>query len=73
MPGAGDRWTPEQIEKLQALVASGASATRAAAALNRKVFAVKKKANDLGTPFPSVREIRAKLKAAFESDPNSAR
>lgn len=73
MPGAGDRWTPEQIEKLQALVASGASATRAAAALNRKVLAVKKKANDLGTPFPSVRETRAKLKAAFESDPNSAR
>lgn len=73
MPGAGDRWTPEQIEKLQALVASGASATRAAAALNRKVLAVKKKANDLGTPFPTLRETRAKLKAAFESDPNSAR
>lgn len=73
MPGAGDRWTPEQIEKLKALVASGASATRAAAALNRKVLAVKKKANDLGTPFPTVREARAKLREVFGPKEKSAR
>ena len=53
-------WSPEDIEKLKALIANGASATRAAAALKRKIVAVQVKARALGTPFPTVRTERKK-------------
>jgi hypothetical protein len=71
MAGAGDKWTEEQIDKLKQLIAAGASPTRAAAALGRKILAVKIKANELGTPFPSVREVRAKLREIFASNPSN--
>jgi GcrA cell cycle regulator len=56
-------WTPQEIEKLEKLVASGASAARAAGALNRKIMAVQLQARRLGTPFPTVRATRRKLEA----------
>ncbi|MDB5505254.1 MAG: hypothetical protein JWR89_5156 [Tardiphaga sp.] len=54
------RWTPEEIEKLKALVAQGASAARAAAATKRKIMAVQVKARELGTPFSPIRTERKK-------------
>jgi hypothetical protein len=54
-------WTPEEVEKLARLIASGASAARAAAALGRKIMAVQVKARSIGKPFQTVREMRKKL------------
>jgi hypothetical protein len=53
-------WTPEEVEKLIALIAEGASAARAAAAMRRKILAVQVKARALGTPFEPVRVARKK-------------
>ena len=52
-------WTPEQIEQLKALLRGGASAVRAAAALNRSVISVQGKARELGSPFPHKRKVKA--------------
>lgn len=56
-------WDTEDIAKLKELVDSGASALRAAAALGRPLTSVKRKANDLGISLPSVRKVRADLRA----------
>jgi hypothetical protein len=44
-------WHDQGIDRLKALVASGASALRASVALKRSVVQVKKKARELGFPF----------------------
>lgn len=53
-------WTDEDCEKLKELVRSGASPYRAAVALNRTVTPTKKKARELGCPFPYLRDIKNK-------------
>jgi hypothetical protein len=53
-------WTVEDVEKLASLVESGASPARAAAALNRKIVAVRVKARLIGKPFPPLRIVRKK-------------
>jgi hypothetical protein len=55
-------WDTEDVARLKALVGSGASALRAAAALGRPITSVKRKAYDLGIQLPSVRKIRADLR-----------
>jgi DNA-binding FadR family transcriptional regulator len=57
------RWDTEDVAKLKELVDSGASVLRAAAALGRPITSVKRKASDLGISLPSVREVRADLRA----------
>lgn len=57
-------WTAEQDEKLRLLVASGASALKAAAALKRGTISVRNRAKKLRVPFPTVREVRRKIAAA---------
>jgi GcrA cell cycle regulator len=54
-------WTPQENERLKALVASGASVVRAAAALERKMHNVRNQARRLGTPFPTISAARKKL------------
>jgi hypothetical protein len=56
-------WDTEDVAKLKELVDSGASALRAAAALGRPITSVKRKACDLGILLPSVRKVRADLRA----------
>jgi hypothetical protein len=56
-------WDTEDVAKLKALVDSGASALRAAAALGRPITSVKRKASDLGIPLAGVRKVRADLRA----------
>jgi hypothetical protein len=56
-------WDREDVAKLKELVDSGASALRAAAALGRPITSVKRKACDLGISLPSVRKVRADLRA----------
>lgn len=62
-------WDAEEVARLKALVEHGATALRAAAALGRPLTSVKRKANDLGIPLPSVRKLRAHLreKGAIEA------
>jgi hypothetical protein len=54
-------WTPDQVARLEMLVASGASAVRTAAALKRPIPSVRRKARELGMGFPTLRETRKKV------------
>jgi hypothetical protein len=55
-------WTAEDSEKLKALVRAGASPFRASVALSRSMMQVKKKARELGYPFPSLRSMKARTR-----------
>ena len=57
-------WTPEENERLKVLVASGVSVLRAAAAHKCSMDGVRAQARKLGTPFPTVREVKKRLAAA---------
>jgi GcrA cell cycle regulator len=61
-------WTPEENERLKVMVASGASALRAAAAHKCSMIGVRAQARKLGTPFPTVREVKKRL-AAYDTPP----
>jgi hypothetical protein len=54
-------WTESDNERLKELIATGASATRAAAAFDRSIDYMRERARKLGTPFPTVTEARKKL------------
>jgi hypothetical protein len=60
-------WSESDAERLKALVASGASALRASVALKRSLSVTKLKARDLGVPFRSEAELRAKRRQIFQS------
>jgi hypothetical protein len=62
--GKGDVWTEWDNERLKAFVEKGASVFRAAAALRRKSHSVREQARRLGTPFPSIRDLRRKLRGS---------
>jgi hypothetical protein len=53
-------WTLEEDERIRSLVAKGASALRASAALKRNKHAVIARARKLGCPFPTVSAARKK-------------
>lgn len=55
-------WRPEDVALLLKLAASGATLLRASAALGRPITSVRKKAHQLGTKFPGVRQVRAALR-----------
>jgi hypothetical protein len=52
------RWTDEEIAQLKLLVRQGASAARAAVVLKRQTNSVRRRAWELGLPFPSMRRVR---------------
>lgn len=59
MPRIGNhRWTLEEDQRLKAMVSDGKSAIGAAAAFNRSIGSIRIQARKLGTPFPSLREVR---------------
>lgn len=57
-------WTPEQIDKLKALAASGASMIRIQVVVKKRSSSVLRKARELGLQVRTVREIRAKIRDA---------
>ena len=57
-------WTQEQDDRLRDLAAAGASAPRIAAALNRKIQIVRRRARELGYHVPTVREQRMHIQNA---------
>ena len=54
------RWTLEDDQRLKALVESGASVTKAAAALKRREAPVRERARKLGYAFLHLAEARKK-------------
>jgi hypothetical protein len=58
-------WTPEEGERLRAMVANGDSPARASAALKRNLTSVRRQAR-IGTPFPSLNQARQRLNQASE-------
>jgi hypothetical protein len=54
-------WTPEDDERLKTMVASGVSLLKGAAALKCTMGAIQVRARRLGTPFPTIREVRKKI------------
>jgi hypothetical protein len=50
------------------MVASGIPVLKAAAAFNSTIEAIRTKARQLGTPFPTMREVRKKLSNARPPD-----
>ena len=66
-------WSESDAERLRALIASGASAIRASVALKRSLSVTKLKARELGVPFPSEAELRAKRRQIFQNSTDGPR
>lgn len=66
-------WSENDAERLRALIASGASALRASVALKRSLSVTKLKARELGVPFPSEAELRAKRRRIFQNSTDGPR
>jgi hypothetical protein len=66
-------WSESDAEQLRALIASGASAFRASVALKRSLSVTKLKARELGVPFPSEAELRAKRRRIFQNSADRPR
>ena len=64
-------WSESDIERLKEFVASGASALRASVALKRTLAVTKNKARDLGIPFRSEMELKAKRRQVFQNSTDS--
>jgi GcrA cell cycle regulator len=60
-------WCDEEIDQLKRLVASGASAVRTSVALKRSVVQIKKKAREIGVPFPSEADLRTKRRHILQN------
>jgi hypothetical protein len=66
-------WSESDAERLRGLIASGASALRASVALKRSLSVTKLKARELGVPFPSEAELRAKRRQIFQNSTDGPR
>ena len=66
-------WSESDAERLRALIASGASAIRASVALKRSLSVTKLKARELGIPFPSEAELKAKRRRIFQNSTDGPR
>ena len=66
-------WSESDAARLRALIASGASALRASVALKRSLSVTKLKARELGVPFRSEAELRAKRRRIFQNSTDGPR
>ena len=62
-------WTEDEIAKLRSLSQSGASHFIAAAALKRRVSTIRAKAQQLGCPFPPIRDHPGRIAASRNRSP----
>jgi hypothetical protein len=53
-------WTPDENERLKALVAQDVSVVRAAAVFKRSITGVRNQTRKLGAPFPPMKVFRRK-------------
>ena len=56
-------WMPDDLRRLEDMVRSGVSATRAAVAFRRSIVSVKTQAKRLGCPFPDERALKRNRRA----------
>jgi hypothetical protein len=61
------KWTPEDDERLEKLIAQGVSIVRASAALKRKQAVVRARAAKFGYTFPTVKDARKKWSGSANS------
>ncbi len=61
-------WTEADNERIREFAKNGMSALRAAAALKRTMISVRNQARKIGCPFPTVRDVRKKMKAMSVGD-----
>ena len=66
-------WSESDTARLRTLIASGASALRASVALKRSLSVTKLKARELGVPFQSEAELRAKRRRIFQNSTDGPR
>jgi GcrA cell cycle regulator len=66
-------WSESDVERLKAMVASGASALRTSIALKRSLAMTKRKASELGFPFRTDAELRNERRRIFEDAASSSR
>jgi hypothetical protein len=66
-------WSEGDAERLKSLVTSGASALRASVVMKRSLSVTKLKARDLGVPFQSEAELRAKRRQIFQNSADGPR
>jgi hypothetical protein len=59
-------WSQDDIERLKAMAASGASALRTSIALKRSLATTKRKAHELGIPFSSKCGAKEAASADFQ-------
>ena len=57
-------WDEQQMDRLRQHVASGGSLMRACVIFKRPMFQLRLKANELGCPFPTLRQGRGKTNVA---------
>jgi orotate phosphoribosyltransferase len=62
------RWTDVDVARLRALAEAGASANRAAIALNRQTRAMQKAADANGFSFVNTRQAKAAIRKLDEND-----
>jgi len=55
-------WTDEELEALRLHIAGGGSALRASVKFSRTLGSVQELARKLGTPFPTIREVRKRYR-----------
>jgi hypothetical protein len=68
VPPRKKAWSPDDCERLKALVASGATALRASLALKRSVAVTKNKARELGVPFRTENEMKRQRRQILEHE-----
>jgi hypothetical protein len=66
-------WSQDDIERLKAMAASGASALRTSIALKRSLATTKRKAHELGTPFRANAELRKQRRQIFRDSTDRPR
>jgi transposase-like protein len=57
-------WTPEENERLKAMIAKGDPPFRMVAAFKRNLISVRSQARKLGIHFPSIRQTRREMNEA---------
>ena len=57
-------WDEQQLDRLRQHVVGGGSVYRASVIFKRPVFQIRLKAREIGCPFPTLRQIRAKTRIA---------
>ena len=65
MKSISKAWSEKDLDEFKRLIGSGVSALRVSVAMKRSRAVVKQKARELGIPFPTEAQLRAKRRQIF--------